>query len=119
MDIKALMENVEELIDSDATVSNVSELASLYIVLDHFQKEKLEVAIKEAHDILPAYTYYAEAKRNYQTGTGTEDKVFHTFSILCQEIEEFLRIIYVGTISYKEKRLFQKILENLSEMAQT
>lgn len=113
MDIIAITEAIETLQNSDTTVENVNELASLYIVKEHLQT-RLETEIdREYDDILPAYKKYVEIKRRYQLKEVTEGAVIKALNVLCQEIQEFLHIIYIHTDMNRERKILLTLFEQI------
>lgn len=118
MDIVEIENTIEELQNSDTTFGNCYKLASLYIVKEYLHKSSEEVVVQEYDDILPAYHRYSEIRREYQLGMRNEESVVHAFAILCQEIEEFLGVLYVAIHSPEEKILMQNALDRVFQKLQ-
>ena len=64
MDLIAINRMIDELEESDTSLSNVRNLSALYNV--RTQLLGTNTVIKELNDILPSYTEYIEVKKRYQ-----------------------------------------------------
>ena len=113
MDIQIINENITELENLDTTFDNVQELAYLYIIKDHFTKsDKIE---QELSDILPAYQRYVEAKRRFQLNLTDSEPMIELLKLLCQEIADFIGILYSGTSTRKERHILEETLSKIHQ----
>lgn len=112
MNISLIEDAINTLEDDDTTVDNVAKLASLYIVRANYKQVKNET-VKELNEILPVYSKYIEAKKNYQLGKGSEELVCTYIKQVCSEIKDFLVTLYSGTDMWKERRCIRHMLADL------
>ena len=110
MDKYLIQEAITELENGETTLENITELASLYIVVDHFPINKVE---DELNDILPAYGNYVAVKRQYQLRETTESGLVKAMKLLCTEIEEFITTLYQCTDANRERKCLKDALENI------
>ncbi len=118
MDIVAINDAIDILLQSDTTPENVNELASLYICQANIQKgEKRQInAVQgELEDILPYYTQYRDIKRRYQMGQTNEGELIRGMKNVCREIVEFISALYCGTDMNKERICIRQMLSTLNE----
>lgn len=115
MDIKAIEDNIKELEEEVTSVDNVRELANLYIVRDNLLKRDTNNEDKELTDILPAYSQYCEIKRQYQLKQIPDDAVIQSMTLLCNELQDFLEILYCGTDFYRERKILVKTLQQINK----
>lgn len=118
MDIVAINDAINMLVESDTTPANVSELAALYIC-----KSNLENAL-ESHsntsgellqDKLPYYCKYRDAKRRYQLGQTNEGEVIKAIKETCSEFFTFMEDMYSGTDMNKERLCIKQMIHKLAE----
>lgn len=110
MDINTIDTMIKELSAQDLTYTNCRNLAALYTLRDHLTDNEIE---KEYNDILPEYQKYREIKTKYQMNKLPEDAVTESIKSVCQEIYEFIRIIYTSTDTNKERTEIRKLIEKL------
>ena len=116
MDIDIIEQNIQDLENADTSFCNVEELAMLYIVQDHL-KNRLQTQIEdELDDILPVYKKYIDVKQKFQLNQVDDTAVLHYFSLVCQEIKEFLLTLYSGTSTLKERKQLYKMLTEIMEI---
>lgn len=118
MDICAIDTAIEDLKNGDTTISNVQELACLYIVkdkLENVSQTESDVVVKEFSDVLPQYETYIKTKRQYQQHKITDDAVLESLKFLCIEIKEFLLTLYQNTDMHKERLLIIEMLDKVKE----
>lgn len=111
-------EAIKTLENSDTTVENVSELASLYICqlnLKNRSNRQIERVEDELDDILPYYTKYREIKTRYQLNQTTEGEVIQGIKNVCREIQQFIDALYSGTDMNKERICINKMIEQMHE----
>ena len=120
MNIDDVYKEIEILENSAFTSENTRDLASLYIIKAEYEKLKYEPAnahiskdnvVQELNDIFPSYKKYVECKTEYQLGKANDDLLIDTFSLLCQEVGEFLNILYCTTDKVKERKVFRAMIE--------
>ena len=118
MDLLAIDDAIKTLENSDTTVENVSELASLYICqlnLKNRSNRQIERVEDELEDILPYYTKYREIKTRYQLNQTTEGEVIQGIKNVCREIQQFIDALYSGTDMNKERICINKMIEQMHE----
>ena len=110
MNLTDINDAIETLSESDSTLSNVRNLASLYIVQDRLQnalKTQNNSVESELNDILPSYKKYCEIKRKFQLKELTEEAVHKALERVCKEVNEFLHILYSNTDTEKEREILK------------
>lgn len=121
MDLQVIKNTIAELENADNTFENCSKLASLYIIQAEAQKSKIDtksdVVANELTDILPAYSYYVNAKRNYQLNGTNEQQTIKAMGFVCQEIYEFVQALYSNTDMPEERKSIRNLISKLSEIA--
>ena len=115
MELETIDDAIEELENSDTTVDNVAELASLYIVREHLAGNVVSDTEKELNDILPNYKLYIGIKRKYQLGQCEESEVIHAVKSVCKELKEFLETLYYSTDMNKERICIRDMLNCLNK----
>lgn len=115
MDIQVIEENIQLLENEDTTVENVQDLANLYTVYDKlkYKQPAKDKALQELNDILPAFNAYIVAKRDNQLGQTNDEAVQHNLKLLCQELKEFIEILYANTSSRRERLLLLYMTKGL------
>lgn len=111
MNIEIINEMIEELEESDTTYANVADLASLYIVKDKLPMDKVT---KELNDIFPTYTTYKTIKRDYQLNNTDKSKVIRQMKFVCEELNEFICMLYSNSDLEEERQLILDTLKNLN-----
>ena len=122
MDLVAIQEAINTLVNSSTTADNVSELASLYICSICLQESvksakysELQGTEKELKDILPYYRKYVDIKRRYQLHQTTEGEVVVGIKKVCKEITEFIDSLYRGTDMNKERICLRNMIKQLND----
>lgn len=123
LNLEEINNTIAELENGRTTYDNCLKLASLYIVKQNIhQTEKSNTddfkpvyddVVKEYSDILPAYSEYKEAKRQYQMNEISIRKVLKEMENVCEEIIEFIRILYSNSDVAEER---QKIVDMISQL---
>ena len=112
-DINALIEEIEQ---SELSLSNVRNLSSLYIVrkelIENLNYDNVET---ELNDILPSYIEYVKTKKKFQLNEVTEQAVFISMQTLCREIREFIQSLYSNTDTPKEREMLRNLISQLKE----
>lgn len=115
LDMQEVSNTIRELESGPTTLENCRKLAILYIVKEHYSKANLpdcgtctDKVVEEYRDILPTYSDYCEAKRRFQLREIPEESVLQKLQLLCQEVEEFLSILYTNTESDQQRELIAK-----------
>lgn len=111
MDITLINEMIDELEESETSLSNIRNLSALYNVKSHMRKE--DNATKELSDILPSYLDYIDIKRQYQLHEMPPDAVYTAMCNVCKEIKEFIRALYSGTDTQKERDLITQMIREM------
>lgn len=111
MNIEIINEMIEELEESDTTYANVADLASLYTVKDKLPMDKVT---KELNDVFPAYTTYKTIKRDYQLNNTDKSKVIRQMEFVCEELNEFVCMLYSNSDLEEERQMIMSMLKNLN-----
>lgn len=116
MDISIIRQAIVELENDDITLNNVIELASLYIIVDRYDRRVNEadntVVEHELQDIFPYYSKYIDIKRKYQLKQVTERQLDNAMKDLCREICEFLNVLYNSSEMAKERKYIREMLRD-------
>lgn len=116
MDLVIINDLIDELEQSDTSLSNVRNLSALYNVKTHLLGTEIyNNTIKELNDILPSYIDYLDIKRKYQLGEIQENVLFSYLESVCKEIREFIQILYSGTDTPKERDIIKNLIRQLTE----
>ena len=127
LDLTMVDNTIHELEMADTNFMNCERLASLYIIKSHFNNQShtednppIELNVteetsvqKELFDILPHYNMYCDKKRDYQLGRVGKDVVIKSMELVCNEISEFLHILYSSTDMQEERDLIIQMLDNV------
>lgn len=114
MNIQTINDLIDELEHGDTSLSNIRNLSALYNVKSHLINKGIEDSTtKELNDILPSYLKYIEMKRKYQMGEITEDAILSYLKYVCKEIKEFIRALYSGTDTPKEREIILTMLQEV------
>lgn len=111
----AKLENEED----NTTFENCNKLASLYIVRDYYLKSKKQhgnEVEEELNDILPQYKKYVELKHKYQMGEISERPIENAIKSVCEEISEFIQMMYRCTDMPVERDYIKKMLNSLQNL---
>lgn len=116
MTIQNLNALIEELEQSESSLSNIRNLSSLYIVrkemIENINYDKVQT---ELDDILPSYIDYVLTKKKFQLNELTEQAVFISMNTLCKEIREFIQSLYSNTDTPKEREILKNLINQLKE----
>ena len=116
MDIEYINALIEDLEQSELSLSNIRNLASLYIVrkelIENLQYDNVRT---ELDDILPSYIEYVRVKKKYQLNEVTEQAVFISMQTLCREIREFIQSLYSNTDTPKEREMLRNLIDQVKE----
>lgn len=116
MDLDLVQNTIEELESADTTFSNCQTLASLYIVRDMYKPQVSQLlqadekVAKELSDLFPQYRNYREIKRKYQMKELPDSALSDSMALLCQELREFLILLYNNTELPEERECIQRTL---------
>lgn len=116
MELAVINEMIDELEQSDTSLSNVRNLSALYNVKTHLLGTELySNTVKELNDILPSYIEYIDMKRKYQLGEIQETMLFSYLEAVCKEIREFIQTLYSGTDTQNERDIIKNLIRQLTE----
>lgn len=118
MDLSSIEAAITELENSDTTVENVAELASLYICKDNLERSlnlMVDSVEEELNDVLPYYMKYRDTKRRYQLNEAIDSEVIQGIKDVCRELKEFINMMYYGTDMNKERICIRDMIHELAE----
>ena len=113
MNLVDINRTIQELEQDSTTFENCYKLASLYIVKDKFNSGKVQ---NELNDILPQYMKYVDIKRRYQLGEISEKAVENQIKKVCQEISEFISVLYTSTDMPIERKYIKNMIGGLQSL---
>lgn len=120
LDMQLIDNTIEELENDDTNFNNCQKLSSLYIIKQYYKpgsnrlKTGVEANIKkELSDILPHYEKYLSLKAEYQLNQIGKEPVIIAFDSVCQEIKEFIQILYSSTDTSEERDSLRTCLESI------
>ena len=119
MQIQSIENAIMELETAETTVKNVSELADLYIIRDHYKNTNsasTQSADRELKDILPQYVEYIRIKRRFQRGDMSEEAVIKSIQSVCKEIVDFINALYSGTDLPEERTQIKIMAKDISTL---
>lgn len=123
MDIIEINNTIKELESADASLSNVRNLASLYIVQGQMQgklnsvlQQSNDVVLTELYEVIPSYKQYVIAKRRRQLNEISGELVLDTLSRLGKELRDFVKSLYTATDSENERIMLAKIITDLKDV---
>ncbi len=123
MNIIEVNNAIKELESSDSSLSNIRNLASLYIVQGQMQgklnsviQQSNDAVLTELYEVIPSYKQYVIAKRRRQLNEISEDLVLDTLSRLGKELKDFVKSLYTATASENERILLSKIIADLKNV---
>ena len=117
MDIDEIQNEIKTLENDATTFSNVSKLASLYIVNERLQntlQTKIDSIQRELNDILPAYRKYIGVKREFQLKNADKKALINSTQLVCKELQEFILTLYNNTECEECRNLISKTLKSLN-----
>jgi hypothetical protein len=115
MNIILIDKTIEDLENGDTTFATCADLASLYIVRDHYRAQKANAVETELKDIPPSYKKYCDIKRRYQLGDTSHELVLASMRNVCREIDEFISTLHSTTESQDERELLIEMIDNVSK----
>ena len=116
MNIEEIQNEIKTLENDATTFSNVSKLASLYIVNERLQNGAQTIVDgiqRELNDILPAYKKYVEIKREFQLKNADKTALIDSIQLVCKELQEFISTLYNNTECEECRNLISKTLKSL------
>lgn len=114
MNIEIINNMIDELEQSEMSLSNIRNLSALYNVKSHLLgTTKFDKTSKELSDILPSYMQYVQSKRKYQLHEINETVLYNNMKELCREIKEFIQSVYSGTDTQTERDLLKQTLKEI------
>ena len=123
MNIIEINNTIKELESADASLSNVRNLASLYIVQGQMQgklnsvlQQSNDVVLTELYEVIPSYKQYVIAKRRRQLNEISGELVLDTLSRLGKELRDFVKSLYTATDSENERIMLAKIITDLKDV---
>lgn len=122
MTLEVINDMIQDIEQSDNSLSNARSLASLYILKSIKEndenlilKRSSSIVTKELDDILPSYNYYIDTKRRFQLKQLNEELVIEALKDVCREIKEFVQIIYSCTDMPIERDTIKEMLSDLNK----
>ena len=123
MNIVEINNTIKELESADSSLSNVRNLASLYIVqgqmqgkLNSVMQQSNDAVLTELYEVIPSYKQYVIAKRRRKLNEISEEPVLDTLSRLGKELRDFVQSLYTATASENERILLSKIIADLKNV---
>lgn len=114
MDINTVNALIDELEESDTSLSNIRNLSALYTVKAHLLgTSNYDSTTAELNDILPSYLQYIDAKRDYQMYKTTAKDVCINMQKLCKEIKEFIQTLYSNTDMPEERKIIEQMVKEI------
>ena len=114
MNITTINELIDELEQSDTSLSNIRNLSALYNVKTHLLGTKnYDSTTKEFGDLLPSYLQYVDTKRKYQLHQISADTVYINMKELCREIKEFIQTLYGSTDTEQEREILKQMIKEI------
>ena len=114
MNISTINDLIDELEQSDVSLSNIRNLSALYTVKYHLVGNvKFDKVSAELNDILPSYIKYIDIKRKYQLHETTEDVLYINMKELCREVKEFIQALYSGTDTQTERDMLKQMIKEI------
>ncbi len=122
MTLEVINDMIQDIEQSDNSLSNARSLASLYILRLVYEK-RLKTQINASHDnvqrelddILPSYNYYIDTKRRFQLKELDKNLVIEALKDVCIEIKEFIQILYSNTDIQTERDTIKEMLSDLNK----
>lgn len=123
MNIQQIDREIKLLENGVLTSENARDLASLYIIQSNIQNTRFGTknnvytneTQKELNDIYPSYHKYINARVQHSQGILNEDVMLKQFQMLCTEIYEFIRALYTGTSTFKERKTLENTIDLLKK----
>ena len=120
IDERELNAAIAECVENPSSANVCQRLASYYIIQDHLFKDDVmpysnaEEPIRTEYSPLPAYNDFVEAKRQFQQGTGTEQRLIDTLNALLRQIQELIKSLYVNSNTDAERSAIIQATEKLN-----
>lgn len=116
LNLEIINELIDDLEQSDTSLSTVRNLSALYNVKSHILGTKnYDTITKELSDVLPSYLLYINLKKKYQLHEINEEAVYASMKDLCKEIKEFIQTLFSGTDTEQERTLIKSFIKELIE----
>lgn len=109
MNLVEIENTIKELESGEATFASCEKLANLYIVRDHLLPK--DEVVKEYTDIFTAYEKFCSTKADYQQNKLPKEAVIADINLLCNEVYEFLLILYSNSDMTEEREAIFKHLD--------
>lgn len=116
MNLTDVEETIKTLENSDNSLHNARNLASLYIIQDRMKSRaqaKMDNVESELQDVLPQYKEYKDIKKKFQMRLLPQTAVQRSMKVLCTEIKEFLLILYNNSDMQEERDCIQDMLKEV------
>lgn len=114
MNITTINDLIDELENSEPSLSNIRNLSALYNVKTHLLGTgNYDSTTKELSDILPSYLGYIDVKRKYQLHQISDEAVYINMRKLCTEVKEFIQALYSGTDTEKEREILKGMIKEI------
>lgn len=114
MDITVISNMIDELEQSEPSLSNVRNLSALYNVRTNLLGTvRFDKTTKELSDILPSYLQYIDIKRKYQLHEVSDEALYLNMKELCREIQEFIKALYSGSDTQKERDMLRQLIKDM------
>lgn len=114
MDISVINDMIDDLEKSEPSLSNIRNLSALYNVRANLLgTNKFDKTTKELSDILPSYLQYIDVKRKYQLHEVNDEALYLNMKELCREIQEFIRALYSGSDTQRERDMLRQLIKDM------
>lgn len=114
MDINIINDMIDDLEKAEPSLSNVRNLSALYNVRANLLgTTRFDKTTKELSDILPSYLQYIDIKRKYQLHEVNDEALYLNMKELCREIQEFIRALYSGSDTQKERDMLRQLIKDM------
>ena len=126
LNLQEVENTITELENGETTLESCRRLAMLYIVRDHQKNANTSVSdacsaivAEEIRDTLPMHKEYCQVKREFQLGSVREEVVVSKLSLLCEEIEEFIKTLYYNTNTQAERDCLHRVFQNVVTLSES
>lgn len=118
MNLSSINDMIDELEQSETSLSNIRNLSALYTVKNNLLNNTTynDKTTKELNDILPSYIKYIDIKRKYQMGEAQKESITTYLYSVCSEIREFIQTLYSGTDTQEERTTLKQMVKELHIM---
>lgn len=114
MDLNDINATIKYYEKQGTNLENCRILADLY-TCKTYMENNYSNDDKELNDILPMYHEYCNVKREYQLGNVNKEKVIDSMHKVCQELNEFILVLYSCSDMQDERDLLDKMLNKLGK----